>query len=145
MTRRFLTAASATLAVLLITSLATPALAAGRAFSAEATAVAISSDGNVTTFDIKGVASEIGPFTGQVVNTVQANGKQTSTFYFQNANGDTIYFTLSARQVGDTLVGKYKVEGGTGQFAGAKGDGEATVTFTDVPGVVLVSLEGELK
>src|SRR4051812_42867135 len=100
MTRRFVTAASAALVLAMLMSVAVPAQAGKketRPFTADGAAVAteLSEDGTRSTFETAGVNSEQGPFTGQTFNTIHKNGKQTGTFYFDDANGDRISFSYS--------------------------------------------------
>jgi hypothetical protein len=148
MTRRFLTAASAALVLAMLMSLAAPAHAAEkltRPFTAEGAAVAtdLSEDGTRSTFVTAGVNSEQGPFTGQTFNTIHENGKQTGTFYFDDANGDRISFSYSIETAGDGLAGTYKVRDGTGPYAGAKGGGELVLTFTDTG--VNFAMQGDIS
>jgi hypothetical protein len=148
MTHRFFMAASAALVLAMLMSLTAPAEAAKkvvRPFTAEGAAVPtdLSEDGTRSTFETAGVNSEQGPFTGQTFNTIHKNGKQTGTFYIDDANGDRISFSYSIEPEGDGLAGTYKVRGGTGPYAGAKGGGELVLTFTDTG--VNFAMEGEIS
>ena len=116
-------------------------------FTADAVGVltAVDADGDSSVFALTGTATEMGAVTGETFNQILKNGQQVGIFYFRDAGGDVLIFSYRIRSVGSQFEGKYKVEAGTGRFAGAKGDGDLVVAPTDVAGTVTVTVDGTLS
>ena len=113
-------------------------------FEAELTVIFAGSDGNVRVFDVAGIATLMGPVTGEVRD--QDRGpRSVGTLLLQGANGDTLFlsYALAEGEPGQ-FGGFYTVEGGTGRFAGATGGG--MIIGRDVAlGVFDVTLEGTIS
>jgi hypothetical protein len=154
--KRYSSAASLALAVVVVLGLAGPA-AAGKqvpfygSYEGDDTGTPLVPPLASVTVEAEGNATQLGEFTFiELVTVNTATGMGSGTFQFTAANGDTVFGTISGQATFTppnflSIVEIATITGGTGRFAGATGSFTVARLKNTVTGETTAYFEGTIS
>ena len=155
--KRYSSAASLALAVLVVLGLAGPASAGEQlpfkgSFEGDVTVTPLAPPFVIAAVEATGKATHLGKFTLEIPHVVnRATRTAIGTYEFTAANGDTVYAEFTGVATPTAIPGVLYIEetatitGGTGRFAGATGIFSVERWYDMVAGTTIGSFEGTIS